>query len=82
MEKLGVQLDPDKVKTAQQTGTCPSCQSNLVGQDPPQCGTCGTKPFEKKNGAKIKHSEEDHTLGCTERCVPVDTIQDFHMNGG
>lgn len=52
MEKYGVQLDDDKVKTAgeQQEGTCPECGSNLDGGG--ACPTHGTEPFEKRPGGK------------------------------
>ena len=54
MEKLGVVIDDEKVKTAELTGArrCPKCGTTL---DPhismnnsPCCPNCGTEPFEKR----------------------------------
>lgn len=47
MDKLGVQTDQDKTKTASAQKTCPVCGSELVpDSNVPQCPNCGTKPFE------------------------------------
>lgn len=48
MDKLGVDIDKDKTKTASQTKTCPGCGAELqAGVNVPLCPNCGTKPFEK-----------------------------------
>ena len=47
MEKLGVQTEQDKTKTASEKKTCPSCGTELVSNtNVPKCPSCGTKPFE------------------------------------
>lgn len=49
MEKLGVQVDDSKTKTASEKKTCPECGAELLkNTNVPQCPNCGTKPFEKK----------------------------------
>jgi hypothetical protein len=49
MEKLGVQVDDNKTKTASEKKTCPECGAELLkDSNVPQCPNCGTKPFEKK----------------------------------
>lgn len=50
MEKLGVELDDQKVKEAEsgaKAGTCPKCGQALVS-DGHACPTHGTEPFEKR----------------------------------
>lgn len=46
MEKRGVVLDDDKVKTGSTSKVCPSCGDTL--KEPSYCMKCGTKPFEKQ----------------------------------
>lgn len=57
MEKYGVVLDDEKVKTAGSDKTCPTCGTPLASTayaqgeivSPPwYCPKCGTKPFEKQ----------------------------------
>ena len=48
MEKLGVQYDEEKSKTASTWKACPSCGHSLESQNPPKCPECGTKPFEAR----------------------------------
>lgn len=59
MEKLGVVIDDEKVKTADADKRCPKCGMSLAssaytggeGQivSPPwYCPKCGTEPFEKR----------------------------------
>lgn len=48
MEKYGVEMNNETVLLAKITGECPECKQLLQSKDPPQCSTCGTKPFEKK----------------------------------
>lgn len=52
MEKYGVDLDPDKTKTASQTKHCPVCGQELekdgAGNYINKCPTHGTEPFERK----------------------------------
>lgn len=52
MEKLGVQLDDTKTKTAgKDLKTCPKCGGPLQtveGGSMPWCPKCGTEPFEKQ----------------------------------
>jgi len=52
MEKLGVQTDKEKVKTAEGGAkSCPRCGLTLIpNTNVPQCPQCGTEPFEKSNG--------------------------------
>lgn len=52
MDKLGVQTDKEKVKTASEgTKSCPRCGMTLIpNTNVPQCPQCGTEPFEKKDG--------------------------------
>ena len=47
MEKYGVELDPQKEKTAGKDLTCPKCGKPIT-EDPPKCDHCGTEPFEKR----------------------------------
>jgi hypothetical protein len=49
MDKLGVDEDGDKVKTANavQPNTCPDCGAPLDPEsNVAKCPNCGTKPFE------------------------------------
>jgi hypothetical protein len=46
MEKLGVVIDDEKVKTGSKGMTCPSCGTSLLSKS--KCDSCGTEPFEKK----------------------------------
>jgi predicted amidophosphoribosyltransferase len=46
MEKLGVVLDDEKVKTASTSKNCPKCGRALPSAN--YCNTCGTEPFEKR----------------------------------
>ena len=50
MEKVGVEIDTEKVKEAEagaKTRTCPKCGAALVS-DGQACPNHGTEPFEKK----------------------------------
>jgi hypothetical protein len=48
MEKYGVEIDKEKVKTAGAKKVCPECGAELSFiTTPPTCPNCGTKPFEK-----------------------------------
>ena len=46
MEKRGVVLDDEKIKTADTKKLCPQCGADLT--DTTHCPNCGTRPFEKK----------------------------------
>ncbi len=57
MEKFGVVIDDEKVKTADSDKKCPECGTSLsstaygggeVVSPPWYCPKCGTKPFEKR----------------------------------
>jgi ribosomal protein S27AE len=54
MDKYGVVLDDEQVKTASKDRTCPKCGTVLPGDgpgdvSPPRyCPNCGTEPFEKR----------------------------------
>jgi len=49
MEKLGVQTDEEKNKTASETKNCPACGAALKqNTNVPTCPNCGTEPFETK----------------------------------
>jgi ribosomal protein S27E len=51
MEKLGVDVDPEAIKTASEKAqpTCPSCDRVLLNNvNVPTCLHCGTKPFEPR----------------------------------
>lgn len=49
MEKFGVVIDDEKVKTAESGTKCPMCGRDLSDQTVPgYCPNCGTKPFEKQ----------------------------------
>lgn len=50
MEKYGVELNNEAVLLAKITGKCPTCKEDLIQKEPPQCKSCGTKPFESKGG--------------------------------
>lgn len=53
MEKLGVETDGDKTKTAGEGATCPSCGGKLnTSTNVPSCPKCGTKPFEENRTEK------------------------------
>lgn len=56
MEKYGVQLDPEGVKTSEDlmvTQKCGSCGSTLEPTaNVPKCPRCGTKPFESPGPRK------------------------------
>jgi methionyl-tRNA synthetase len=48
MEKLGVELDEEKTKTAGKDQQCPKCGRALdPRQEIPKCRVCGTEPWEK-----------------------------------
>lgn len=53
MEKFGVQLDTEEVKTAQagKKNVCPKCGEELVenNQFLMFCKNCGTEPWEKRS---------------------------------
>lgn len=52
MEKLGVETDVGKEKTASTEKVCPQCGSKLSSSDEvnvPKCEKCGTEPFEKSD---------------------------------
>lgn len=46
MEKLGVKIEEEAAKKAEQEGTCPVCGDHLISRKPPKCERCGTRPFE------------------------------------
>lgn len=46
MNKYGVVLDENKTLLAKLSGECPKCLQPLKCVIPPECTTCGTKPFE------------------------------------
>jgi predicted RNA-binding Zn-ribbon protein involved in translation (DUF1610 family) len=49
MEKYGVEVDDDKVKTGSAGNKCPSCGADVrTDLSVPMCPNCGTKPFEKQ----------------------------------
>jgi hypothetical protein len=49
MEKYGVEVDPEKEKTANEgEKKCPTCGSDLSPGNVPHCPKCGTKPFEQQ----------------------------------
>jgi hypothetical protein len=62
MDKLGVAYDEVAVQVAKLTGLCPKCQQPLVAKDPPQCGACGTEPFEQKSSRQNAAKNNFHTL--------------------
>lgn len=53
MDKYGVELDPDKTKTASETKHCPICGTELEkdssGKYLMKCPNHGTEPFERKS---------------------------------
>jgi uncharacterized protein (DUF983 family) len=49
MEKVGVQFDDEKTKTAGVMKKCPKCGRQLFYEyGYPKCETCGTEPFEQR----------------------------------
>lgn len=46
MDKLGVVLEDEKVKTGSEGALCPTCGTKL--SKPQWCPKCGTEPFEKR----------------------------------
>lgn len=53
MEKLGVILDDEKVKTASTKLGCPMCGAPLISKDGiASCPVHGTEPFEKRPDGK------------------------------
>jgi len=49
LEKLGVQVDDSKTKTASEKKTCPECGAELLkDSNVPQCPNCGTRPWESE----------------------------------
>lgn len=53
MEKYGVVIDDEKVKTAGDKKTCPKCGGRVYHENGfPKCEKCGTEPFEKKPEGK------------------------------
>lgn len=52
MEKYGVELDDEKVKTGSSDDRCPKCgdpvqYGAMKSKKAPWCPKCGTEPFEK-----------------------------------
>lgn len=56
MEKYGVQLDSESIKTSEDlsvTPKCAACGSQLeTTANVPKCPRCGTKPFESPGSRK------------------------------
>lgn len=56
MDKYGVELDNDKVKTASEG--CPKCGASLTSETPSYCENCGTEPFERSDNVSGKKDKK------------------------